>query len=61
MGMYKSFDQVIDPWIAKLYSIPIIAIVPLIIIWFGIGIFSKVVVVFKAPAGSMIRRTKRKR
>ena len=36
-----------DPWMAALYSIPVIALVPLIIIWFGIGIFSKIVVVFK--------------
>jgi NitT/TauT family transport system permease protein len=57
MGMYKSFDQVMDPWIATLYSIPIIAIVPLIIIWFGIGIFSKVVVVFKITVVAIILNT----
>ncbi|HMA80359.1 MAG TPA: hypothetical protein VKR81_05695, partial [Candidatus Binatia bacterium] len=31
MGMYKRFDEIMDPWIATLYSIPIITVVPLII------------------------------
>ena len=37
MGMHRWFDEIMDPWIATLYSIPIITVVPLIIIWFGIG------------------------
>lgn len=47
MGMYSWVDEVLDPWIATLYSVPVIAFVPLIIIWFGIGMFSKIIVVFK--------------
>ena len=35
MGRYKWFDDVMDPWIATLYSVPVIAFVPFIIIWFG--------------------------
>lgn len=57
MGMYKWFDQIMDPWIAALYSIPIITIVPLIIIWFGIGMMSKVIVVFKITAVAIILNT----
>jgi NitT/TauT family transport system permease protein len=57
MGMYKWFDEIMDPWIATLYSIPIITVVPLINIWFGIGIFSKVVVVFKITAVAIILNT----
>jgi NitT/TauT family transport system permease protein len=57
MGMYQWFDEIMDPWIATLYSIPIITVVPLIIIWFGIGIFSKVVVVFKITAVAIILNT----
>lgn len=57
MGRYKRFDEVMDPWIATLYSIPIIAIVPLIIIWFGIGMISKVIVVFKITAVAIILNT----
>ena len=57
MGMYKWFDEVMDPWIATLYSIPVIAIVPIIIIWFGIGMLSKVIVVFKITVVAIILNT----
>ncbi len=57
MGMHKWFDEIMDPWIATLYSIPIITVVPLIIIWFGIGMISKVVVVFKITAVAIILNT----
>ena len=57
MGMYKRFDEIMDPWIATLYSIPIITVVPLIIIWFGIGMMSKVIVVFKITAVAIILNT----
>jgi NitT/TauT family transport system permease protein len=35
----------LNPWIAGLYATPIIALAPLFILWFGIGIWSKVAVV----------------
>ena len=57
MGMYKWFDEIMDPWIATLYSIPIITIVPLIIIWFGIGMLSKIIVVFKLTAVAIALNT----
>ena len=57
MGMHRWFDEIMDPWIATLYSIPIITVVPLIIIWFGIGIVSKVIVVFKITAVAIILNT----
>ncbi len=34
-----------DPWVYLLYSTPIIALAPLFILWFGIGILSKVSIV----------------
>jgi ABC-type nitrate/sulfonate/bicarbonate transport system permease component len=57
MGRYKWFDDVMDPWIATLYSVPVIAFVPFIIIWFGIGLFSKVIVVFKITAVAIMLNT----
>lgn len=57
MGMHRWFDELMDPWIATLYSIPIITVVPLIIIWFGIGMVSKVIVVFKITAVAIILNT----
>jgi len=57
MGMHRWFDEILDPWIATLYSIPVITIVPLIIIWFGIGMLSKIIVVFKITVVAIILNT----
>ena len=43
-GRYRTVADIFDPFITALYSIPKIALAPLFIIWFGIGIESKVAV-----------------
>jgi NitT/TauT family transport system permease protein len=43
-GRFRALAEVLDPFITALYSIPKIALAPLFIIWFGIGIESKVAV-----------------
>jgi ABC-type nitrate/sulfonate/bicarbonate transport system permease component len=35
-----------DPWVSMLYSTPIIALAPLFILWLGIGVASKIAIVF---------------
>jgi len=35
----------LNPWVSGIYATPIIAVAPLFILWFGIGIWSKVAVV----------------
>jgi NitT/TauT family transport system permease protein len=37
--------QISQPWISGLYATPTIALAPLFILWFGIGVWSKVLVV----------------
>jgi len=37
--------QVMQPWVSGVYATPTIALAPLFILWFGIGIWSKVIVV----------------
>src|SRR2546428_3365085 len=37
--------KILQPWIAGLYATPTIALAPLFILWLGIGIWSKVLVV----------------
>jgi NitT/TauT family transport system permease protein len=46
-GMANSarFKQAMQPWISGFYSTPTIALAPLFILWLGIGIWSKVLVV----------------
>ncbi len=43
-GRYKLVADVFDPYITAIYSLPKIALAPLFIIWFGIGIESKIAV-----------------
>ena len=46
MGWYRTLHHALDPFISFFYSTPRIALMPLLIIWFGIGIWSKVAVIF---------------
>lgn len=45
-GWYKRLNYVLDPWLNFLNSLPRIALLPVILIAVGLGIWSKIVVVF---------------
>lgn len=45
-GWSKKASYVLEPWLAGLNATPTVAIVPLILIWLGIGQTSKVFIVF---------------
>jgi NitT/TauT family transport system permease protein len=45
MANYPTFKRAMQPWISGLYATPTIALAPLFILWLGIGIWSKVLVV----------------
>jgi NitT/TauT family transport system permease protein len=45
MAWNVTIRQALQPWISGLYATPTIALAPLFILWFGIGIWSKVIVV----------------
>jgi len=46
IGWYRKIEMLTNPFVNSLYAIPRVAMIPLIIIWFGIGIWSKVFIVF---------------
>jgi NitT/TauT family transport system permease protein len=46
MGWYRDVEAALQPFVSALYSTPRIALIPLFIIWLGIGIMSKVALVF---------------
>jgi len=46
IGRVKLLEAAFTPWFAFLRPIPAIAFVPLVILWFGIGEFSKISVIF---------------
>ncbi len=47
LGMANSavIKRALQPWVSGLYATPTIALAPLFILWFGIGVWSKVLVV----------------
>ena len=46
MGWWRTAGRVLDPFVAALYVVPVAAVVPLIIAWAGLGMGSRVTVVF---------------
>jgi ABC-type nitrate/sulfonate/bicarbonate transport system permease component len=48
MGRYRLVDQILDLQINALYATPNVALIPLLILWFGLGLLSKIVIIFLA-------------
>jgi NitT/TauT family transport system permease protein len=46
IGMFRRLNWLVDPWLSAIYATPTVAIVPLIIIVLGIGLETKIFVVF---------------
>lgn len=46
MGWYRSFRDIIDPWVQFLRTIPPIALIPLVILLMGTGEQAKIMVIF---------------
>ncbi|HEX5451026.1 MAG TPA: ABC transporter permease, partial [Candidatus Limnocylindrales bacterium] len=45
-GWYRPVRRIAEPWLNFLYAVPFLAVVPLFILWFGIGFEFKVFVAF---------------
>lgn len=45
MGTVRNFYYAFDPIVSALYSTPVLVLAPLLVIWFGLGIASKVAIV----------------
>lgn len=46
LGLNRRLNYTLDPWLSAIYATPTVALTPLIIIIFGIGLPSKVVIVW---------------
>lgn len=46
LGRYRLLDLTLGPYVSALYATPEIALVPLILVWFGFGLGGRVTVVF---------------
>ena len=45
-GWFRVLQALVDPWLNALNATPRIALLPLLILWFGLGVESKIAVVF---------------
>lgn len=45
MGWWRVVGRTLDPFVTAMYVVPIAALVPLIIVWFGLGLTSRVIVI----------------
>lgn len=57
MGWYRRFNYVFDPFVAMGNATPRAALTPLLLIWLGIGIWSKVALVFLGAVFPIIINT----
>jgi taurine transport system permease protein len=46
MGMSPTFNAALDPFVQFLRPLPKLALIPLVIVWFGIGEFSKFLLIY---------------
>jgi ABC-type nitrate/sulfonate/bicarbonate transport system permease component len=57
MGRFALLRAVVEPFIAALYASPQVAFLPLLIIWLGVGLGSKVALVFLGSVVIMVVNT----
>jgi NitT/TauT family transport system permease protein len=57
IGWYARLRYALDPFITFLYATPRIVLLPLFIIWFGIGVESKIAVVFLGAIFAVVINT----
>src|SRR5262245_22633144 len=58
VGWYKRFAYICDPFINAMNATPRVALLPLVIIWLGIGILSKVGIIFLGAVFPLLINTR---
>src|SRR3990172_8149013 len=57
MGKYEKIHRVLEPFVMAAYSTPNVALLPLFILWLGIGLWSKVLLIFLGGLFAIIINT----
>lgn len=57
MGWYKGISKTLDPLLSGIYATPLIALLPLIIMIFGLGAMSKIIMTFLAAVFPVLINT----
>ena len=58
LGWYKRASYIFDPFVNAMNATPRVALLPLVIIWLGIGILSKVGIIFLGAVFSILINTR---
>src|SRR6266550_9114077 len=58
VGWYKRMSYIFDPFVNAINATPRVALLPLVIIWLGIGILSKVGIIFLGAVFSILINTR---
>jgi NitT/TauT family transport system permease protein len=54
MGRNRTAEAALEPWVNALYVTPRVALIPLLLIWFGIGFEAQLVVIFLSSVFPLI-------
>jgi ABC-type nitrate/sulfonate/bicarbonate transport system permease component len=46
MGWWRTVGRTLDPFVAAMFVVPVAALVPVIIVWLGLGLAARVLVIF---------------
>src|ERR671910_2157361 len=57
MGRSATLEQLLDPYVTAANATPRIVFLPLLILWFGIGIWSKILIVFAGAVFPLLIKT----
>jgi NitT/TauT family transport system permease protein len=58
IGWYKKFAYICDPFVNAMNATPRVALLPLVIIWLGIGIMSKIGIIFLGAVFPLLINTR---
>lgn len=58
IGWYKRFSYICDPFVNAMNATPRVALLPLVIIWLGIGVLSKVGIIFLGAVFPLLINTR---
>ena len=57
MGQFEAVEYLTDPFVNALNAIPRVALVPLIMLWFGLGVVAKIVIIVSVAVFPVIINT----
>jgi NitT/TauT family transport system permease protein len=57
MATRDKLNNFLDPWISCVYATPLVALAPIMVVWFGLGIFPTSVIVFLAAVFPILLNT----